>query len=92
MGNSGELSEIGNALLAGSTWNIFGMQAGGPLGYTYPLNDTLLGMVTVFQENRFRKHVKSLFAGKTYRLFPRQTKGKHIILLLSICTQKWKYV
>ena len=40
MGNSGELSEIGNALLAGSTWNIFGMQAGGPLAYTYPSNDS----------------------------------------------------
>ena len=42
MGNSGELSEIGNALLAGSTWNMFGMQAGGPLGYTYPSNDSVI--------------------------------------------------
>ena len=34
------MSEIGNALLVGSTWNIFGMQAGGPLAYTYPSNDS----------------------------------------------------
>ena len=52
----------------------------------------LLGMVSVFQENRVRIHVKFVFAWKTVRLFPTQTKRKHNKILLSIFAQKWKTV
>ena len=51
---------------------------------------TLLGMVCVFQENRVRIHVKFVFAWKTVRLFPTQTKRKHNKIILSVFTQKWK--
>ena len=47
-------------------------------------------MVSVFQENRVRIHVKFAFAWKTVRLFPMQTKRKHNKIILSVFTQKWK--
>ena len=53
---------------------------------------TLLGMVSVFQENRVRIHVKFMFAWKTIRLFPTQTKRKHNKIIPSVFAQKWKTV
>jgi len=53
---------------------------------------TLLGMVSVFQENRVRIHVKFMFARKTCKLFPTQIKGKHIIIIPSVCIRKRKPV
>ena len=44
-------------------------------------------MVSVFQENRVRIHVKFVFAWKTVRLFPMQTKRKHNKIILSVFTQ-----
>jgi len=55
-------------------------------------HQTLLGMVSVFQENRVRIHVKFMFAQKTCKLFPTQTKGKHIIIIPSVCIWKRKPV
>ena len=46
---------------------------------------TLLGMVSVFQENRVRIHVKFVFAWKTCKLFPTQTKRKHNKIIPSVC-------
>jgi hypothetical protein len=48
----------------------------------------LLGIISVFQENRGRKHVKFVFAWKTVRLFPTQTKRKHNTIIPSVFTQK----
>ena len=48
----------------------------------------LLGMVSVFKENRLRKHVKSVFALKTFRPFPTQTKEKDDKIILSVCIRK----
>ena len=53
---------------------------------------TLLGMVSVFQENRVRIHVKLMFAWKTVRLFPTQTKRKHNKIIPSVCIWKRKPV
>jgi hypothetical protein len=52
----------------------------------------LLGIISVFQEKRGRKHVKFMFAWKTVRLFPTQTKRKHNTIIPSVFTQKWKTV
>jgi hypothetical protein len=49
-------------------------------------------MVSVFQENRVRIHVKFVFAWKTVRLFPMQTKKKHNKIIPSVIAQKWKTV
>ena len=49
---------------------------------------SLLGMVSVFQENRVRIHVKFMFAWKTVRLFPVQTKRKHNKIIPSVFAQK----
>jgi hypothetical protein len=49
-------------------------------------------MVSVFQENRVRIHVKFVFAWKTVRLFPTQTKRKHNKIIPSVIAQKWKTV
>ena len=53
---------------------------------------TLLGMVTVFLENRVRKHVKSVFDWETFRPFPRQTKKKDDKIIQSVCIRKRKPV
>jgi len=50
----------------------------------------LLGMVSVFQENRVRIHVKFVFAWKTCKLFPMQTKRKHNKIVPSVCIRKRK--
>ena len=64
-----------------------------PIGIGWHRHDlALLGMVSVFQENRVRIHVKFMFAWKTCKLFPTQTKGKHIIIIPSVCIQKRKPV
>ena len=49
-------------------------------------------MVSVFQKNRVRIHVKFVFVWKTVRLFPMQTKRKHNKIIPSVFTQKWKTV
>jgi len=46
---------------------------------------SLLGMVSVFQENRVRIHVKFMFAWETCKLFPMQTKRKHNKIIPSVC-------
>jgi len=60
--------------------------------YIWQEGGTLLGMVSVFQENRVRIHVKFVFAWKTVRLFPMQTKRKHNKIIPSVFAQKWKTV
>jgi len=49
-------------------------------------------MVSVFQENRVRIHVKFVFAWKTCKLFPTQTKRKHNKTIPSVCIWKRKPV
>ena len=46
---------------------------------------SLLGMVAVFQENSLGKHVKFVFAWKTLKQFPMQTKRKHNKIIPSVC-------